>query len=278
MHIKGVGAADLDARGEGLHERQQPRDRLGVAAATRCNTVQRIATEYNALQQSATRCNALQQSATRCNRVPRAATECNTLQQSATRCNRVQRAARSPTRTHVQASAARSRALRSCCVNMLPRREGYHAVRNSHGSRARLSRTSGASCTTSAAPSAMADGGGRPPSDASGTHSTSRTPATHRIGWLVARHRGGTSPGGCQLRHGGARLRGGRASTLTRTSRARAALARSPARPRPSPLLRQTHGRRCDAVATIATGGPRAIGRRAQAGWSTQSACRGYSK
>ena len=72
------------------------------------------------------------------------------------------------------------------------------------GSRARLSRTSGASWTTSAAPSAMADGGGRPPSDASGTHSTSRTPGTHRIGWLVARHRGGTSPGGCQLRRGGA--------------------------------------------------------------------------
>jgi hypothetical protein len=94
----------------------------------------------------------------------------------------------------------------------------------------------------------MADGNGRPPSDASGTHSTSRTPGTHRIGWLVARHRGGTSPGGCQLRRGGARLRGGRASTPTRTLRAQAALARSPARPRPSPLLRQTHGRRCDAL------------------------------
>ena len=52
MHSKGIGAADLDARSEGLHERQQPRDRLGVAAATSCNRVQRVATEYNALQPS----------------------------------------------------------------------------------------------------------------------------------------------------------------------------------------------------------------------------------
>ena len=67
----------------------------------------------------------------------RVATECNALQQSTTRCNRHRLCAIAYAR--VQASAARSRAysaLQSCRVNMLPRRVGHHAVRDTHRSRA----------------------------------------------------------------------------------------------------------------------------------------------